>query len=195
MGNRLARNRLKAQDFHYIAKNTAFLTNDVVMDYYKGVMEKSGESGQMDPDTFRCIFRLAFPERPEAKLDILITKLANVEKTSGTIPIYCILMLIYLFCDGKTEDNLAQMFNLFDEDGNGNISVEELLNMMAFFIEIGMDTGNVDMAKTMAEVFQRGDANKDDKLNQKEFVNGMMSHPVTAKIMSVKTIDGLLETF
>ena len=85
--------------------------------------------------------------------------------------------------------------------------------MMAFFIELGMDTGNVDMAKTMAEVFQRGDANKDDKLNQKEFVNvsksrsssielqhskfcqGMMSHPVTAKIMSVKTIDGLLETF
>ena len=29
------------------------------------------------------------------------------------------------------------MFNLFDEDGNGNISIEELLNMMAFFIEIG----------------------------------------------------------
>ena len=29
MGNRIARNRLKAQDFNYIAKNTAFLTNDV----------------------------------------------------------------------------------------------------------------------------------------------------------------------
>ena len=62
------------------------------------------------------------------------------------------------------------MFNLFDEDGNGTISIEELLNMMAFFIEVGMDTGNVDMAKTMAEVFQKGDANKDDKLNKKEFV-------------------------
>ena len=90
-------------------------------------------------------------------------------------------MLLYLFCDGKTEDNLGQvpptphpdyhlcrerhyllssyyhhlcrhrhdlyllgltfshhqMFNLFDEDGNGSINVEELLNMMAFFIEIG----------------------------------------------------------
>ena len=74
------------------------------------------------------------------------------------------------------------MFNLFDEDGNGNISVEELLNMMAFFIEIGMDTGNVDMAKTMAEVFQRGDANKDDKLNQKEFVN--VSKSLSFTIMS-----------
>ena len=62
------------------------------------------------------------------------------------------------------------MFDLFDEDGNGNISIDELLNMMAFFIEIGMDTGNVDMASTMAEVFQKGDRNKDDKLNKKEFV-------------------------
>ena len=43
--------------------------------------------------------------------------------------------------------------------------------MMAFFIEIGMDTGNVDMAKTMAEVFQRGDANKDEKLSKMEFIN------------------------
>ena len=62
------------------------------------------------------------------------------------------------------------MFKLFDEDGNGNISVDELLNMMAFFIEIGMDTGNVDMAKAMAEVFSLGDINKDDKLTKVEFV-------------------------
>ena len=76
MGNKLARNRLKAQDFHYIAKNTAFLTNDVstkayipschhvmcslcqvVLDYYNGVMEKSGATGQVDCDTFKSIFR------------------------------------------------------------------------------------------------------------------------------------------
>ena len=62
------------------------------------------------------------------------------------------------------------MFKLFDEDGNGNISVEELLNMMAFFIELGMDTGNVDMAKTMAEVFSIGDINRDEKLSKVEFV-------------------------
>ena len=62
------------------------------------------------------------------------------------------------------------MFKLFDEDGNGSISIDELLNMMAFFIELGMDTGNVDMAKTMAEVFSLGDINKDEKLSKIEFV-------------------------
>merc|ERR1712061_364009 len=108
---------------------------------------------------------------------------------------FTIPMLLFWFSDGPVDENLAEMFKLFDEDGNGNISIDELLNMMAFFIEIGMDTGSVDMAKTMAEVFQKGDANKDEKLNKQEFINGMTNHPTMAKILSVKTIDGLLETF
>ena len=105
------------------------------------------------------------------------------------------------------------MFKLFDEDGNGNISIDELLNMMAFFIELGMDTGNVDMAKTMAEVFSIGDINRDEKLSKVEFVQvneckympsslillqccqGMKQHPVTSKLLNVKKIDDLLATF
>jgi len=194
MGNTQARNRLKAQDFHYIAKNTAFLTSDVVNDYYKEVIESSS-IGKMEPEMFKKIFRLAFPERPEEKLDALIEKIRNVEKTDGSIPIHSIAMLIYLFCDGKTEDNLGQMFNLFDTDGNGTISISELLNMMAFFIEMGMDTGSNDMAMVMSEVFMKGDKNKDELLNKQEFITGMTQHPVTKKILEVKTIDALLATF
>ena len=37
-----------------------------------------------------------------------------------------------------------------------------------------MDTGNVDMAKTMAEVFSIGDINKDEKLSKVEFVQVMI---------------------
>merc|ERR1712181_189380 len=141
------------------------------------------------------IFRLAFPERPEDKLELLTTKVANVEKTDGKIPLHTIGMLLYLFCDGKTEDNLGQMFNLFDEDGNGSINVEELLNMMAFFIEIGADAGSVDLATVMAEMFQSGDRNNDEKLTKAEFEKGMMNHPVISSLLKVKTIDALLSTF
>ena len=41
---------------------------------------------------------------------------------------------------------------------------------MIFSHQLGMDTGNVDMAKTMAEVFSIGDINKDEKLSKVEFV-------------------------
>merc|ERR1712013_862438 len=84
---------------------------------------------------------------------------------------------------------------LTEKDANGTISIDELLNMMAFFIEIGADSGKVDMATVMAEMFQRGDQNKDDKLTKAEFVAGMTGHPVIAKILAHKTIDSLLGTF
>merc|ERR1719357_1634318 len=108
---------------------------------------------------FKKIFRLAFPERPEEKLDALIEKIRNVEKTDGSIPIHSIAMLIYLFC------------------------------------EMGMDTGSNDMAMVMSEVFMKGDKNKDELLNKQEFITGMTQHPVTKKILEVKTIDALLATF
>jgi len=192
MGNTAARQRLKAQDFAYISRNTAFLSRDIVSDYYTELMSRCSD-GKMEPEEFKKIFRLAFPERPEDKLELLTAKVANVEKTDGKIPLHTIGMLLYLFCDGKTEDNLGQMFNLFDEDGNGSINVEELLNMMAFFIEI--DAGSVDLATVMAEMFQSGDRNNDEKLTKAEFEKGMMSHPVISSLLKVKTIDALLATF
>jgi len=194
MGNTAARHRLKAQDFAYISKNTAFLSRDIVADYYTDLVTRCSD-GKMEAQEFKKIFRLAFPERPEDKLDLLTCKVANAEKTDGKIPLHTIGMLLYLFCEGKTEDNLGQMFNLFDEDGNGNINVEELLNMMAFFIEIGADAGSVDLATVMAEMFQGGDRNSDDKLTKREFIQGMMGHPIIAEILKVKTIDALLSTF
>ena len=103
MGNTQARNRLKAQDFAYITKNTAFLTNDVIVeiieniadsdivkvvrDYHKEIIENSSV-GKIEPELFKKIFRLAFPERPEEKLDLLVEKIRNVEKTDGSIRKY-----------------------------------------------------------------------------------------------------------
>merc|ERR1711928_39088 len=173
MGNAAARQRLKFKDFAYIAKNTNFASRGIVEDYYNELIAKC-PIGKMDLEQFKVTFRLAFPERPEEKLLLLTEKVANVDKTEG---------------------NLLGIFNLFDEDGNGTISIDELLNMMAFFIEIGADSGKVDMATVMAEMFQRGDQNKDDKLTKAEFVAGMTGHPVIAKILAHKTIDSLLETF
>merc|ERR1711972_738109 len=174
MGNTAARQRLKFKDFAYIAKNTNFASRGIVEDYYNDLIAKC-PIGKMDLEQFKVTFRLAFPERPEEKLLLLTEKVANVDKTDGMIPLHCMGMLLYLFCDGKTED--------------------DLLDMMAFFIEIGADSGSVDMATVMAEMFQKGDKNKDDKLTKAEFVAGMTGHPVIAKILAHKTIDSLLETF
>ena len=84
MGNAQARRRLNAKDFQYIAKNTALLNMQIVTEYYTELIQKYPD-GKMEVDDFKRIFHLAFPERPDAKVDQLAEKLRNVEKTDGTI--------------------------------------------------------------------------------------------------------------
>merc|ERR1712168_1434640 len=99
-------------------------------------------------------------------------------------------MLIYLFSDGNDDSKLGQIFDLFDEDGNGSICVAELLNLMAFFIEIGEGKSHkVDMATVMAEMYNLGDADGNQKLERNEFIRGMKSHSVTQKILNINKID------
>ena len=40
----------------------------------------------------------------------------------------------------------------------------------------------------MAEMYQVGDKDKNEKLELKEFIRGMMEHPVTSKIIRIKKI-------
>ena len=55
-----------------------------------------------------------------------------LELSSLTLAAANMLVLFFLFCEGKTEENLEHIFNLFDADGNKvgglefgiNISIE-----------------------------------------------------------------------
>eukprot|EP00091_Calanus_sinicus_P022680 TRINITY_DN730_c0_g1_i3.p2 TRINITY_DN730_c0_g1~~TRINITY_DN730_c0_g1_i3.p2 ORF type:complete len:195 (-),score=84.54 TRINITY_DN730_c0_g1_i3:33-617(-) len=190
MGNAQARQRIKARDFEYLAKNTRFATMELVEEYFDNLMEKYTD-GKMEEADFIKTFSIAFPTRPEEKVKLLAERMSNQD---GKISMANMLILFYLFSDGKLEDNLVGIFNLFDADGNKIITLNELYEIMAVFIEIGEGKDHqIDLAKTMAEMFKVADKNKDDVMDLKEFQNGVMEHPVTAKIFRIKKIDALLD--
>jgi len=162
----------------------------MVEEYYTTLMDKYHD-GKMSKEDFIKTFKIAFPTRPEEKVIKLADEMAN---KNDEISMANMLILFYLFCSGKMEDNLVHIFNLFDQDGNKVITIDELLSLMSVFIEIGEGKNHkVDLATVMAEMFQKGDADKNEKLEVKEFCDGMLTHPVTAKIFQIKTIDALLE--
>jgi len=189
MGNVQARQRIKAEDFEYLCKFTGFVSFELLNSRYDELMEKY-KDGNMEKADFIQTFHVAFPTRPEDKVNRLAEELANKD---GKISMANMMILFYLFCSGKTEDNLAGMFNLFDMDGNKGINISELYEMMASFIEIAEGKDNqVDLAVTVAEVFNIGDRNKDDKLTFEEFHKGMFGHPLTDKILRERSLDSLL---
>jgi len=190
MGNVAVRNRIKKEDLDYLAKNTRLMSRDVVDEYFDkhiGAVSR----GRIESDGFKEIFHLAFPSRPEDKLDLLIKELEDDEQSIAAGQMLC---LLYMFSDGKVVDNLTQMFKLFDADNSNFICLDELRDLMAFFIEIGQGKNHaVDVATIIAEMFHRGDADGNAQLELNEFIKGMMEHPVTSKILSVKKIDELLQ--
>merc|ERR1712130_277576 len=151
-----------------------------VEEYFDMCMDKYPD-GKMDRDCFIKMFNIAFPTRPIEKVEILADELTN---PNGKISMANMLILFYLFCSGKMEDNLAGIFNLF-----------ELYELMSVFIEIAEGKeNNLDLAKVMAEMFKLGDKNKDEVLELAEFKAGMVEHPVTGKILREKSLDSLLAT-
>merc|ERR1712183_1120490 len=175
---------IKARDFDYLAKFTGFVTEELVEEYFDALMGKYPD-GKMEVEDFIKTFSIAFPTRPEEKVQKLAAQLANVD---GKISMANMLILFYLFSSGKLEDNLV------DADGNKIITLNELYEIMAVFIEIGEGKDHkVDLAKTMAEMFKVADQNKDDVLELKEFQKGVMDHPVTSNIFQKKKIDAILE--
>ena len=191
MGNAQARQRIKARDFDYLAKFTGFVTCELVEEYFDMCMDKYPD-GKMDREMFIKMFNIAFPTRPIEKVEILADELTD---PNGKISMANMLILFYLFCSGKMEDNLTGIFNLFDQDGNKMITLNELYELMSVFIEIAHEKeNNLDLAKVMAEMFKQGDKNKDDVLELAEFKAGMIEHPVTGKILREKTLDALLAT-
>merc|ERR1712002_1232587 len=120
------------------------------------------------------------------KLKRLADEIAN---KNDEISMANTMILLYLFCGGKLEDNLAGIFNLFDADGNKHICLKELYEVMSVFIEIAEGKeNNVDLAKTMAEVFKKADGNQDDVMDFEEFKDGMMRHHSVLELFEVHNI-------
>ncbi|GFE53837.1 calmodulin [Babesia ovis] len=100
-----------------------------------------------------------------------IADMINDIDTSGTgaidFPEFLILMARKMK-EGDTEEELVQAFKVFDRDGNGFISAQELRHVMT---NLGEKLTN----EEVEEMLREADVDGDGKINYEEFVKLMIS--------------------
>lgn len=62
----------------------------------------------------------------------------------------------------KSRENIEEVFNLFDHDGNGTLSLENLK-------KICKNVGEIIDESELLEMLKRADFDKDDKVNFEDF--------------------------
>ncbi|EDO05489.1 EF hand calmodulin family protein [Babesia bovis T2Bo] len=100
-----------------------------------------------------------------------LADMINDIDTSGTgaidFPEFLILMARKMK-EGDTEEELVQAFKVFDRDGNGFISAQELRHVMT---NLGEKLTN----EEVEEMLREADVDGDGKINYEEFVKLMIS--------------------
>merc|ERR1712066_605333 len=103
---------------------------------------------------------------------------------NGVVDMMELICGISLLCSGSEDDKIQAVFNIFDENGDGFISMDEMYkfltsvfkvvltpNVMAVMNSMGVQVDSAeDLASVTAlECFKTADLNQDGKLSLQEF--------------------------
>eukprot|EP00105_Crassostrea_gigas_P010814 XP_011426213.1 PREDICTED: neurocalcin homolog [Crassostrea gigas] len=90
---------------------------------------------------------------------------------------------------GRMEDKLKFSFQMYDINGNGFISREEMLEVLAAMYKVESSLSNVldreDPEERTDSIFNQMDLNCDDKLSLEEFIEGVKKDPRLVKLMDI----------
>jgi len=163
-------------------KEEYHLTNEKVSLTFKAFKQQQDKQGMISRDKFINIMTKEGGNDPGFAGAIFDS--FDRDK-SGTIDVKEYMALMGVTFGGTVESKLDASFNLFDENGDGSLSKEEIERMAAFVFrsmignskETLSDKQMKTIKKIVHEVFDKVDKNGDGVLDREEFKSGFKEHP------------------
>ena len=111
---------------------------------------------------------------------------------NGSIDFKEFMVVLYVMSSGTPEENLKQIFKVFDLDEDGRISRQEITRIVRdisylFTFEDNPKGYNADTLGAMA--FQEMDINHDGWVTEEEFISACFSHKQISTMLALKIID------
>ncbi|XP_011253457.1 Kv channel-interacting protein 1 isoform X1 [Camponotus floridanus] len=166
--------RHKPEELATLAATTRFSRKEIQL-IYRGFKQEC-PSGLVDEDAFKQIFSQFFPQGDASQYAHYVFNTMK-RKPSGKISFEEFLTILSKVSRGSVEEKLQWVFGLYDLDGDGLISKEEMLDVVGSIYEmLGRYTQpqilepHVAAREHVDRIFHLMDANKDGVVTIEELV-------------------------
>jgi len=190
MGNR--QSKLSQDELIQLQKETHFDKKEL-QQWYKGFL-KDCPSGMLTKPEFQKIYRQFFPFGDPTSFADYVFNVFDKDK-SGTIDFKEFICALSVTSRGKTEDKLDWAFQLYDIDGDGHISYNEMLQiveaiykMVGSMIKLPPDEDTPE--KRVKKIFRMMDKDENGSLDMSEFKEGSQKDETIVSALSL--YDGLV---
>eukprot|EP00092_Neocalanus_flemingeri_P031561 GFUD01034272.1.p1 GENE.GFUD01034272.1~~GFUD01034272.1.p1 ORF type:complete len:222 (+),score=69.50 GFUD01034272.1:170-835(+) len=191
VGNRNSKIPLTEEDIEYLEKTTTVDKEQIDAQYQ--IFLTNHPDGQISKKSFRSMLADCFPGADTSRLSKHIWRMYDTN-LDGFIDFREFMMVLYVMSYGSPEDNLKQIFRVFDIDNDGKINPAEMNRIVKDLLKV--DNGNENNMNKEAlarSAFNEMDENEDGEISQEEFTNACLAQKKFSTMLTLKIIDIFLE--
>ena len=167
-------------------KQTTNFRKDDLKRWYKKFM-KDHPDGKLHRTKFNEIFTKVYPSQHLS--DHIFNKLDRNQ--DGHVSFRELMVTLSVTMHGSNRDKLEWAFDVYDVDGNGQITFDEMLHVLRCMQDYGMDGDSSDrdsdekLSVKVEEIFRIVDTDGNGSLSREEFIEGMNLYPSFWQMLKV----------
>ena len=104
-------------------------------------------------------------------------------------------MVLHVMNSGSSEDNLRQIFRVFDIDNDGKIDLEEMKVIVKDLMKLENNKkGNINIESLASSAFNEMDENEDGEISQEEFTKACLQRKMSSTMIALEIVKVFIET-